>query len=100
MKISSLNPQFIIESPTAIDEAASTAETAAPSLRVVPSEPSAAPDNSGGHLDRETRDGLKRLSRLIQGKKLKTARVLAIYKRIDSREDLSTHRGTHLNIIY
>jgi hypothetical protein len=97
LKISSLSPLLIIESPTAIDEAEAAAEASVTRLEVAPTGAAAASDNDGGHLDRETRDGLKRLSRIIQGKKLRTSRVLAIYRRVTSRENLVSNRGINLD---
>jgi len=99
LKIWLLSPQFVTESPTVIDEVTSSLETAAPHLKVVPAEGAGAADNSGGHLDRETRDGLKRLSRLIQDKKLKAARALENYRRVALGESLTNYRGTNLSIL-
>lgn len=97
MKIAALTPQFVIEGPEAVEETTTKAQAEAANLKVVGPDKSSVSDNSGGHLERETRDGLKRLSRLIQGKKANIRRLIARYIAVDQNQNALTDLGRNLD---
>jgi len=114
MKVATLTPHFVIESsPTAeVAEAKRTASKL--HLKVVKPEKPSAPNESGQALDRETREGLKRLAELIKEQKKKKAqeeavqaakslsdrrkaKVFDLYRNIQEKHDPTNDLGKLIN---
>lgn len=81
MKVTPLNPQFVVGTPEATEEERPATGTE-PHLRVVPAEESASTENPESPLDQETQSALRRLSRFIQDRKKKNLRAFIVYDQV------------------
>lgn len=91
MKITPLNPQFIVSTPEATEEARPSNDSE-PRLHVVPPEASASANNPERPLDQQTRGILRRLSRFIHQRKKRNQHAFMVYDRVaHCLEDQDTH---------
>lgn len=82
MKVTPLNPQFIVDLPSASEEDRLLSSVDPSQLPVTEAASSAGGEAIDSPLDRQTRDALRRLSRFISGKKSKNQRALTAYDRV------------------